>query len=154
VTTGITVDVGSHHDLDVAAAVIARSRRDAFPLIPTSVHDDVELAPYLATRLDVGARLCLARRGTEVLGVMVHTETSIEQLYVAKGAHRLGIGAQMVARAKDASTGTLSLWTFQSNGPARRFYESFGFTAVAMTDGDNEEGAPDVQYRWDRSVIS
>lgn len=154
-TTAVTLEVGSHADLVAAAAVIARSRRDAFPLIPPSVHDDdVELAPYLATRLDAGARLLLARRGDEVCAVMVHTETSIEQLYVVDATHRMGVGAQMVAHAKVASVGTLSLSTFQSNVPARQFYESLGFKAVAMTNGDNEEGAPDVQYRWDRSVIS
>jgi hypothetical protein len=32
---------------------------------------------------------------------------------------------------------------------ARRFYERHGFVAEATTDGDNEEGAPDVRYRWD-----
>jgi len=89
-----------------------------------------------------------------VCAVMVHTETSIEQLYVVDATHRMGVGAQMVAHAKVASVGTLSLSTFQSNVPARQFYESLGFKAVAMTNGDNEEGAPDVQYRWDRSVIS
>ena len=29
-----------------------------------------------------------------------------------------------------------------------RFYERHGFTAVAATNGDNEEGAPDVRYHW------
>ena len=37
---------------------------------------------------------------------------------------------------------------FQKNEGARRFYERHGFTAVEWTDGDNEEGAPDVRYRW------
>ena len=40
------------------------------------------------------------------------------------------------------------LWTFQSNHGARRFYERHGFVAVQHTDGDNEEGAPDVRYEW------
>ena len=36
-------------------------------------------------------------------------------------------------------------------GAARRFYEARGFSAVAFTDGArNEEGEPDVLYRWTR----
>lgn len=31
---------------------------------------------------------------------------------------------------------------------ARRVYERHGFVAVAMTDGDNEEEAPDFRYHW------
>ncbi len=43
------------------------------------------------------------------------------------------------------------LWTFQTNLPARRFYERHGFIAVRWTDGaSNEERAPDVRYVWGR----
>ena len=31
-----------------------------------------------------------------------------------------------------------------------RFYERHGFTAVEWTDGDNEEGEPDVRMVWRR----
>jgi hypothetical protein len=41
------------------------------------------------------------------------------------------------------------LWTFQVNGPARRFYERHGFVEVAQTDGSgNEEAEPDVRLEW------
>lgn len=33
-------------------------------------------------------------------------------------------------------------------GGARRFYERHGFVVVDATEGDNEEGAPDVCYQW------
>ena len=42
----------------------------------------------------------------------------------------------------------LDLWAFRSNTGARRFYERHGFVAVAFTEGDNEEGEPDVRYHW------
>ncbi|GHD97675.1 hypothetical protein GCM10010339_00960 [Streptomyces alanosinicus] len=51
--------------------------------------------------------------------------------------------------AKERSPGGLSLWTFQVNKPAHRFYERHGFTAVESTDGSgNEEREPDVRYVW------
>ena len=44
---------------------------------------------------------------------------------------------------------SLSLWTFQRNAAARRFYERQGFTLVEATDGSrNMEKEPDVLYRW------
>ena len=44
----------------------------------------------------------------------------------------------------------LTLWTFQRNLRARRFYEANGFVAVRETDGaGNEEKEPDVLYRWE-----
>ena len=42
----------------------------------------------------------------------------------------------------------MQLWAFQSNTGALRFYERHGFVAVEETDGDNEEGAPDLRMRW------
>jgi len=36
-----------------------------------------------------------------------------------------------------------------STHPDRQgFYEGHGFVAVDMTEGDNEDGSPDVRYRW------
>ena len=43
----------------------------------------------------------------------------------------------------------LSLYTFQVNDGARRFYERHGFVVAALGDGsDNEEGQPDIRYEW------
>jgi len=45
----------------------------------------------------------------------------------------------LLEKAK-AATAELSLWTFQQNLRARRFYERHGFVVVTETDGaDNEE---------------
>jgi GNAT superfamily N-acetyltransferase len=60
-----------------------------------------------------------------------------------------GIGDRFVTLAKERRPAGLSLWTFQVNTPARRFYERHGFTAAQWTDGArNEEREPDVRYVW------
>jgi hypothetical protein len=41
-----------------------------------------------------------------------------------------------------------SLWTFQANLGARRFYERHGCRQVRRTDGDNEENLPDILYEY------
>ncbi len=51
--------------------------------------------------------------------------------------------------AKERSPEGLTLWAFQVNGAAHRFYERHGFLAAESTDGSgNEEREPDVRYVW------
>jgi putative acetyltransferase len=83
-----------------------------------------------------------------LLGVVAYRDGWIDQLYVLTEAQGRGIGAALLSKAKYGQI-SLDLWTFQTNGPARRFYESHGFVAVEETDGQtNEEREPDVRYRW------
>ena len=83
-----------------------------------------------------------------VVALLVLEPGRIDQLYVDPDFTGRGLGSCLLAVAKAASPVGLDLWTFQANTRARRFYERHGFAAVAMTEGENEEGAPDVRYRW------
>ena len=83
-----------------------------------------------------------------VVGVMALSNAWLDQLYVDPGWTGRGIGTRLVDFAKGFHS-SLDLWTFQTNTGARKFYERHGFVAIAETDGDNEEGAPDVRYRWE-----
>jgi hypothetical protein len=40
------------------------------------------------------------------------------------------------------------LWTFVANAGARRFYAREGFVEARRTEGENEEGLPDVLLTW------
>jgi GNAT superfamily N-acetyltransferase len=92
-----------------------------------------------------------AMASERILGMIAFNEHWIEQLYVLPEAQGLGIGSALLERAKQASS-ALSLWTFQANHPARRFYERHGFAPSEQTDGSgNEEQEPDVLYRWKRA---
>ncbi|WP_328559867.1 GNAT family N-acetyltransferase [Streptomyces coelicoflavus] len=84
-----------------------------------------------------------------VVGVMVLEGEELSQLYLAPERRGIGIGDRFVALAKQRRADGLSLWTFQVNAPAHRFYERHGFAAVEWTDGTrNEEREPDVRYVW------
>ena len=49
----------------------------------------------------------------------------------------------------------LTLWTFQRNAQARRFYEAHGFVASEFTDcSHNEEREPDMLYAWSLNASS
>ncbi|MFJ8190245.1 GNAT family N-acetyltransferase [Streptomyces sp. NPDC096094] len=87
--------------------------------------------------------------GRDVVGVMVLEEGELSQLYLAPDWRGRGIGDRFVALAKERGPRGLSLWTFQVNAPAHRFYERHGFRVVERTDGArNEEREPDVRYVW------
>ncbi len=73
----------------------------------------------------------------------------VTHLYLAPAMRGKGIGSALLDHAKRGQA-SLTLWCFQANEPARRFYESHGFAVVETTDGaGNEEGVPDVKYHWE-----
>ena len=72
----------------------------------------------------------------------------LDWLWVLPEAQGTGIGSALLSHARQQRPGGLALWVFASNAPARRFYERRGWRAVRGTQGDNEEGAPDVRYVW------
>jgi putative acetyltransferase len=83
-------------------------------------------------------------------GIIAFREDWVDQLYVLPAAQNRGVGSKLLSVAQTAFP-QLSLWTFQRNTGARRFYEARGFLVVELTDGaGNDEKEPDVLYRWSR----
>lgn len=83
-----------------------------------------------------------------VKGFIVRDGDEIGQLYVASSARGHGVGTALLNEMKNRSD-RLTLWCFQENSGARRFYERHGFVAEEFTDGSrNEEGVPDIRYVW------
>ncbi len=74
----------------------------------------------------------------------------ITSLYAAKPGN--GIGKTLVDHAK-SRYGNLTLWTFEANHGARRFYVREGFHEAERSAGDNEEGLPDIRFVWARASI-
>lgn len=86
----------------------------------------------------------------EILGFLAldPADSLVSSLYLTPEARGQGIGKALLDRAKAECPLGLGLWTFVANTGARRFYEREGFREVARTDGDNEEGLPDILFRW------
>jgi GNAT superfamily N-acetyltransferase len=138
----VTIRRGSSADAPAAAALYTRARDAAAAAgtIPPGIHDEADVAGYLAHR-----ELWLAGDA----GLLVLEDDWVEQLYVDPELTGQGIGAALLEVAKRERPNGLQLWTFQSNAGAQRFYERHGFAEVRRTDGaDNEERAPDVLYAW------
>ena len=87
-----------------------------------------------------------------LVGVIAFREDWIDQFYILPDAQGQGVGTSLLNLAKRQAR-SLSLWTFQRNTVARRFYERRGFVMIEETDGSgNEEREPDILYRWSGSV--
>lgn len=139
---------------DMVADLWLRSRKASVPANPPPVHDDADVRNHFSTvvlpRQEVWV---IDHTGPGIIALLVLSDGSVEHLHVDPEWTGQGLGSLLVGLAKDRCAGSLDLWTFQSNTGARRFYERHGFSAVAMTDGDNEEGAPDVHYRWSAQLL-
>jgi ribosomal protein S18 acetylase RimI-like enzyme len=116
-----------------------------FPL----AHTDDQVRAWLAGIVAGDPRTWVAEADGRVVAMMVLDDAGIDQLYVAPAWIGRGVGSRLVAMAKEQRPSGLSLYTFQVNERARRFYERHGFVATWFGDGSaNEERQPDVRYEW------
>ena len=134
-------------------AALARLRRrtveTSLPFVP-HLHTPEEDAWWFAERLYAANQVWLAEAGQGPEGYIAFRADFIEHLFVRPESQGAGLGLTLLDKAR-ADADELSLWTFQQNLRARRFYERHGFFVVTETDGrDNEEKLPDVLYRWRR----
>jgi len=84
-----------------------------------------------------------------VRGYMLLSDDELVHLYLDVGYTGRGIGTELLDLAKTRLPGGFTLWTFQQNDGARRFYERHGLQAIELGDGaGNEERVPDVKYEW------
>lgn len=59
------------------------------------------------------------------------------------------LGDRFMSLAEQQRPDGLSLWTFQVNRSARRFYQRHGFVEAERTGGQrNDKREPDVRYVW------
>ncbi len=108
-----------------------------------------ETIAFCGTMIDRGW-VTVAEEDGGVSGFLSRDSAEICALYVNPAAQGRGIGKTLVDAAKSAHP-DLTLWTFQANVGAQRFYLREGFTETGRTDGvQNEEGLPDIAYQWRR----
>jgi GNAT superfamily N-acetyltransferase len=136
-------------DAAAAATVFTEARLSAGASIPPSVHTAEEDRGFVRDVLIAERETWVAEVDGAIAAVMTLDGGWLDQLYVG-GAHTgRGVGSALVDLAKTHRPAGMQLWVFESNVPARRFYERHGFVAVERTDGEgNEERAPDVRMEW------
>lgn len=111
------------------------------------IHSYEEHVYFLNHILPKQYRIDLALLDENVAGMIAYNECEISQLYIHKDYQGMGIGQRLLNKAKAQSSGRLSLFTFEINKKAQRFYEKHGFKIVGRGH-ENEENLPDIQYEW------
>jgi ribosomal protein S18 acetylase RimI-like enzyme len=116
-------------------------------------HPISEQRHYFLTEVLPNNQVRLAVLGHELVGFVAASVESVAQLHVRVGFQRRGIGAQLLAWAKEQSSGSLWLYTFAQNRGACAFYERHGFVAVAHGFEPTWQ-LDDVKYQWLRGEPS
>jgi len=134
-------------DMDRAAFVYRASFDERLPWL-SGLHTPDEDRRFYQEHVFSACTVWGAFESGTLVGSIAFREGWIDQLYILPCAQGRGIGTALLNVARSDAE-NLSLWTFQRNAAARRFYEQHGFVVVKETDGaDNEEHEPDVLYRW------
>ena len=135
-------------EMDRAAVVLRTSFNERLPWL-ADIHTPDEDRAFFRNHVFLTCEVWGAV-DAEIIGVIAFRSGWIDQFYVMPDRQRQGVGGALLRVAMEVHE-NLSLWTFQRNMSARRFYEAKGFVAVDRTDGSaNEEREPDILYRWDR----
>lgn len=135
-------------DARVAADVWLRSYAAALPTVRCA-HDDADVQDWFARVLVPQYETWVAVTAHSVVGLLVLNGGELKQLYLEPDWRGHGLGDRFMTLAKQRRPDGLTLWTFQVNGPARRFYQRHGFVEVERTDGQrNDEREPDVRCVW------
>ncbi|MEL6466991.1 MAG: GNAT family N-acetyltransferase [Pseudomonadota bacterium] len=118
-------------------------RTDWMPRIHTRA-EDLSFAGHMVER----GWVTVAEQGGQVCAFCARNGADVHALYVAEPAQGRGLGSDLLAGMQGMSD-HLTLWTFEANTGAQRFYLRHGFVEVARTDGArNDEGLPDIRYDW------
>jgi ribosomal protein S18 acetylase RimI-like enzyme len=110
-----------------------------------SFEDHVHFLNYI---LPKEGQIEIALVDEKVVGLIAYNESEVNQLYIHNDFQGRGIGRRLLEIAKEKSSGRLSLYTFEINKKARRFYEKHGFKIIGRGH-ENEENLPDILYEWE-----
>ncbi|WP_457256679.1 N-acetyltransferase family protein [Pedococcus sp. P5_B7] len=131
------------------AELFWRVREQSVPAIPMIAHPRETVLPFVRDVLLAAFEVHVAVLDGRMVGFLaLMAPDQLSHLYLDQPHTGHGLGSRFVDLAKDRFPDGLRLWAFQDNRDALRFYRRHGFRAVEWTDGDNEEGAPDVLMTW------
>ena len=120
---------------------------ESLTFLPT-LHTHAETRAFVRGALERG-EAWVAEENGRVVGMAVSSGDMLDHLYVHPDAQGRGAGSALLEQAKAQRPDGFTLWVFQENEGARRFYERHGLRAIRFTDGDgNEAKAPDALYEW------
>lgn len=145
----LTLRPATPDDLPAVAELYLAAREAAVPQMPPGIHPPDDVRRWVASWDLVRRELWLAESDEALLGFADVQNDWLESLYVDPLHTGQGIGAALLDLVKGVRPNGFSLWVFQSNTRARRFYTAHGLVELEHTDGStNEERSPDLRMAW------
>jgi GNAT superfamily N-acetyltransferase len=137
-------------DSVAVAGLYTAARAAAVPMMPAALHTGEEDRAWFAAQLArPDLELWVAERDGELLGYAMLTRVWLDHLFVRADATGGGVGSVLLDLVKSLRPDGFSLWVFETNAGARRFYARHGLVELERTDGSaNEERAPDIRMAW------
>ena len=89
----------------------------------------------------------IALAGKKIIGMIAFTVSEVNQLYIHNDHQGKGLGKKLLDMAKNKSSGTLVLFTFEVNQKAQKFYERNGFKKIGES-AINQENLNAFKYEW------
>lgn len=102
---------------------------------------------FLNNILNRDNEIYIAIDNNKVVGMIAFNENEVNQLYINNDYQGKGLGKKLLDMAKINSNGRLTLYTFEVNHKAQRFYERNGFKIIGKGH-ENEEKLNDIKYEW------
>ena len=134
-------------DADAVAATFTASFAGLLAFLPR-LHTPEEDRAFFASAI-AEREIWIAEEDGAVLGLAAIHGDELSHLYVRPQDQHGGVGGALLDLVKRERPDGFTLWVFQQNEGARRFYERHGLRLVRETDGsENEERTPDALYEW------
>ena len=135
-------------DSSAIAGVIRRARA-GMAYLPRNIHSTVQITAWIRDGVLAEDHVWVAEIEGRIVAFAARGGGFLNHLYVHPDHQGRGIGAALLDRAKAEAAAGLSLWTFEPNKRAIRFYERHGFVTCETTDGQgNQEKIPDRLMAW------
>lgn len=145
----VSLRPGLPEDADRVAHLLTSARSAAVPLMPPHVHSPEEDRAWVSLQLAGEREVWVAEVEGDLVGLLILEPGWLHSVYVRPDLTGLGIGTFLLDFVKGVRPDGFSLWVFESNEPARRFYRRHGLVEIRRTDGaHNDEHAPDVEMAW------
>lgn len=145
----IALDDASPTDAGAVGAILSEftATTDWMP----QIHSQAQDLAHAGEIIDRGW-VTVARQQNTVVGFAACNGPELNALYVAQAARGHGIGSVLIEHLR-RDRAFLTLWTFQANLGAQRFYRRHGFVEMQRTDGqNNDEKLPDMRFDWKKEM--
>jgi chorismate mutase/ribosomal protein S18 acetylase RimI-like enzyme len=146
----LTLRRAEPEDAEAIADFYTQARVAALPSMPPALHTNEEDRAFFAGQLAKPSHEAwLAERDGELLGYALIDPVWLDHLFIRADVTGSGVGTVLLDLVKALRPDGFSLWVFESNTGARRFYARHGFVELERTDGRaNEEKSPDIRMAW------